>query len=209
MEHNLRDLSHSHAALEIIKTFAQQHANTRARQEIFNAEGALLKRPILYADAVAQGILDPTNIEDKFTLLNGDIVSTEAAFFGGKRTESTPNFIIATSTCDLIRDRRTYAALLQVKPLRRSDENIKTKISELLKFNSTKNMYLPPLPGDQEDIVANAIEFDGVAQIELSLLLNATRIASLSLVGWRVFASISRSIIARATPNEILLRQRN
>jgi hypothetical protein len=67
-------------------------------------------------------------------------------------------------------------------------------------------MYLPRLPDDSSDIVGNALLFDGIVQIKLDDLLLATRHASLSLVGWRIFGSMVRSIIVRAGEEEVKMR---
>jgi hypothetical protein len=77
---------------------------------------------------------------------------------------------------------------------------------QLLKFQSTQRLYLPPLPQDPPDTLANAVLFDGIIQIELERLLLATRIGSLSLVGWRIFGSIIRSLLARTGDGEVRLR---
>jgi hypothetical protein len=56
-------------------------------------------------------------------------------------------------------------------------------------------MYLPPLPNDPREVIGNAVVFDGIVQIRLEDLLMSTRYASLSLVGWRIFGSLVRSIL--------------
>ena len=68
-------------------------------------------------------------------------------------------------------------------------------------------MYLPPLPGDDKTVLANAVLFDGVIQIRLEDLLLATRHASLSLVGWRIFGSLVRTIMVRAGSSEVTMRR--
>jgi hypothetical protein len=67
-------------------------------------------------------------------------------------------------------------------------------------------MYLPPLPSDAAEVLCNVIHFDGVCQIRSSDLVLANRIASLSLVGWRIFASFSRMVVARANQRECQMR---
>jgi hypothetical protein len=67
-------------------------------------------------------------------------------------------------------------------------------------------MYLPVLPDDDPDVIGNVIQFDGICQIRASELLLSDRLASLSLVGWRIFASFARTVIARANPREVLMR---
>jgi len=92
-------------------------------------------------------------------------------------------FAIASSTCDLVKNRRQYVALLRLQPIVREDPKIKAILGELLKFQSTQRMYLPRLDNDLPDVIANSIVFDGVVQIRLEDLFLATRHASLSLVG--------------------------
>ncbi|BAC91596.1 hypothetical protein [Gloeobacter violaceus] len=67
-------------------------------------------------------------------------------------------------------------------------------------------MYLPRFKGDGPGILGHAIDFDGIAQVLLEDLLLAARLASLSLVGWRVFGSLLRNIMARAGDDEVRLR---
>ncbi len=97
--------------------------------------------------------------------------------------------------------------LLRLQPIRVNDSNAKQLLSEMLKFKSTQRMYLPPLPGDADDVVANAVIFDGLIQIRLDDLLVSTRHASLSLVGWRIFGSLVRSILVRTGPSEVAMRE--
>jgi hypothetical protein len=96
--------------------------------------------------------------------------------------------------------------LLRIEPICARDSNAKQLISELLTFKSTKKMYLPRLPNDREEVVANAINFDGIVQVRLEDLLLATRYASLSLVGWRIFGSLLRTIMVRAGESEVRMR---
>lgn len=204
LEAKLRDISHDSQALELIRNFANQFDKTKERQAVFNAEGALLLQPIEYQDVLAKGLIDEQ--EDPFTVLQGDIISTEAGYFMGERV-TLSKFAIASSTCDLVKGRRKYASLLRLQNIRQESPNAKTLISELLKFTSTKRMYLPPLVDDPPDVIANAIIFDGIIQVEVDDLLLSTRHASLSLVGWRIFGSLVRYIMVRAGKSEIAMRE--
>jgi hypothetical protein len=176
---------------------------TKQRQQIFNAPGALVRSPLDYDDAVASGDIDAT--EDRFTLLQGDIVSTDAAYLLGERLTGM-KFVVASATCDLVPGRREYAALLRIQPIATDNPQAADVLGQLLKFQSTQRLYLPPLPQDSPDTLANAVLFDGIVQIELERLLLATRIGSLSLVGWRIFGSIIRALLARTGEGEIRLR---
>lgn len=203
LEAHLSTLSHDDQALRIIQNFAQKLGKTSKRQSLFNSKGALIRQPIIYQDVLNRGLINTD--EDPFILLQGDIISTDAAYFLGERITGM-KFAIATSTCDLVPGRREYAALLRMQPIKMDDPNAKQLLGELLKFNSTQRMYLPPLPGDSSNVIANALVFDGIIQVPLSELLMATRYASFSLVGWRIFGSLVRSIMVRAGASEVRMR---
>lgn len=203
LETKLRDLSHDSQALDLIQEFARKLGKTKDRQNTFNEKGAIIREPIDYHDVLERGLI--ASGEDPFVFLQGDIISTESAYFLGERLTGM-KFAIATSTCDLVPQRREYASLLRVEPVRTDNQDAKQIIGELLKFTSTKRMYLPRLPSDLDDIIANAVNFDGIVQVRLEDLLLATRHASLSLVGWRIFGSLIRSIMVRAGESEVRMR---
>lgn len=204
LESQLRTLSHSEEAVQKVRDFAKAIGKTAQRQAAFAPEGALVRRPITYLEAMETGKI--ATDADRFNFLQGDIVRTDAAYFMGEQVRKLPTFVILNSTCDLVEERRTYAALLRVKPLLETDPQWKEKLGQLLKFESTREMYLPPLPGDVETTVANVIDFDGIAQIQLADLQLAIRVASLSLVGWRVYGTMVRNVMVRAGKSEVALR---
>jgi hypothetical protein len=195
----LLQLSKSDAQIEAIKAFSEGLAKTTERIAVFNATGALVRRPIRPEEARALGFDEP---DDGFVLLQGDVVSTESAFHLGERVTGNPKYVVLNSSCDLVPGRRQFSALLRVKEIRRSEQDVRAKLNLLLRFKRTHSMYLPPLTVDGDDVVSNAVEFDGICQIRSSDLLLARRIASLSLVGWRIFASFSQMVIARSNPRE-------
>lgn len=203
LEAALRQLSHDDTAVKLVRDFAQQLGKTKQRQLIFNDPGAIVRKPLNYDDAVASGSILHT--EDRFSLLQGDIIASDAAYLLGERLMGM-NFAIASSTCDLVPGRRQFAALLRIQPITATTPNAKDLIGQLLKFQSTQRLYLPPLPSDTSDILANALLFDGIIQIELDKLLLADRKASLSLVGWRIFGSLLRSMLVRTGDSELQLR---
>jgi hypothetical protein len=198
LEQCLKGLSHRSDALQIIRDFSSSLGKTKERQVVFNETGALVRAPIF---------CDKTSFKEdrEFILLQGDIVQTNSAYFLGERLEGS-KFIIASSTCDLMPERRVYSSLFRITPLRKYDPNIKQVLGELLSFKSTWRMYIPPLANDPEDVIGNAIVLDGIVQIRLSDLLLATRCASLSLVGWRIFGSLMRDLLVRAGDDEVSIR---
>ena len=118
----------------------------------------------------------------------------------------SPNWDAPNATCDLVPERREYASLMAIKSITATTPNAAQLLGEILKFVSTKRLYLPPLPTDPPDVLANFIDFDGIAQIRLNDLLLSRRLASLSLVGWRIFGSMLRTILVRAGASESKLR---
>lgn len=118
LEARLKHLSHDTQALEIIQSFVQSVGKTKARQELFNANGALVRSPIDYQDLRSSGLISAE--EDAFSLLQGDIVASDSAYFLGERLIGM-KFAIASSTCDLVPGRRQYAALLRLQPIAASD----------------------------------------------------------------------------------------
>lgn len=205
LEQQLKVLSHDSQAMQIIQEFANKLGKTKHKQKVFGREGALVCYPIEYQELVNQGVISEK--ADHFTLLQGDIISSDAAYFLGKRMRGHQKFAIATSTCDLVPQRRQYASLLKIQPITNQNPNAKQLLGEMLTFKSMKRMYLPPLPNDADNVLGNAVIFDGIVQIRLEDLLVSTRNASLTLVGWRIFGSLVRSILVRTGEEEIAIRE--
>jgi hypothetical protein len=203
LERSLQELSHGDEALKTVQAFAQGLSRNE-RVQLFNASGALVRFPIHYEAAVAQGVIADT--EDEFVLLQGDIIRTDAAYLLGERLVGR-SYAIANSTCDLVPGRREYALLLPLHPILRTESSAKAQLGELLSFRSNRRMYLPPLPGDSPDVVGNAIVFDGVVGARMEDAILAERVASLSLVGWRIFGSHLRGVLTRAGESEATLRR--
>jgi hypothetical protein len=204
LEQALRGLSHSEEAIRTVQTFSEDLNGTQARIDTWNATNALVRTVIDQSEAATRGFNTP---DDEFFILQGDIVRTESAFLYGERITGTAKFIVLNSSCDLVPGRSQHAALLRIIPIRRGDDRVKDKLGILLKFRRRDSMYLPPLPGDDEDVLGNVIEFQGICQIEGTNLQLAERVASLSLLGWRIFASLARAVVARSNPREVEIRE--
>ena len=202
LEHLLRD-SHSTDALTLIQTFATSLTGPR-RQELFNKPGTLIRPPIEHAAALRKGYWKTS--ADDFVCLQGDVVETSAAFFMGMQVTSG-RYVIASSTCDLVPGRRDYALLFRVYPLSENNDRDKNIYGNVLKFKSNKLMFLPPLSSDKgKDVIGNVINLDGIATISSGNLRVATRLASMSLIGWRIFGCFTRGIVARAGEEEVDMR---
>ena len=84
-------LSKSDAQIEAIKTFSESLSKTARRIAVFNVPGALLRTPILPEEAQALGFDGP---DDRFALLQGDVVSTESAYYLGERVTGSPKYVV-------------------------------------------------------------------------------------------------------------------
>jgi len=155
---------------------------------------AIVRKPIDYSETSALGFDTP---DDQFSVLQGDIVQTEAAYFYGERIAGMAKFAVLNSSCDLVPGRTAHASPHRILPIRKDEERAKEKLGTLLKFSRRGSMYLPALPDYTEEVVGNAIPFEGICQIRSSDLFLANRAASLSVVGWRIFASFARTVMAR------------
>jgi len=203
LERQLRSISHSEEAIQAVQAFSGGLAGTKGRLEVWNAANAIVRTTIDYGETAALGFDTP---DDRFTILQGDIVRTEAAYFYGERIAGMPKFAVLNSSCDLVPGRTAHASLLRILPIRKDEERAKEKLGTLLKFSRRDSMYLPVLPDDSEDVVGNVISFEGICQIRSSDLFLAHRVAYLSVVGWRILATITRTVMARANPREVELR---
>ena len=77
LEASLQNLSHDIGPLSIIQSFAKKIGKTKARQKLFNTHGALVRSPIEYQVLLDKGLI--ASEEDPFILLQGDIISSDAA----------------------------------------------------------------------------------------------------------------------------------
>ena len=135
------------------------------------------------------------------------MISSSAAYSLGERIENA-KYVIANSSCDLVQGRRpeSHVLLIPIVHIQTSLPNYASILGEALSFKSTQRMYIPKLPSDPEDTLGNYIVFDHIATISVGALGVAARHASLSLVGWRMFASLLRNVLTRAGNSEIDLR---
>ncbi|WP_161882163.1 hypothetical protein [Deinococcus alpinitundrae] len=169
-----------------------------------------MTRPITFDEAVEIGCYPAR--EDMFLLLQGDIIHTEAAFSLGERITGGAKFVVVSSTCDTVRGRKRSKALLYevhpiYKPTNKEEVDLtKSRLNTLLRFKEVQYMYLPPLPGDPENVIANVISFDDPAIARIDDIVLAHRIASLSLPGWRILASLLRSNLTREGSFEAQMR---
>jgi hypothetical protein len=217
LEGFLAGTSHDTAALTQVQEALLAHSKkTNGRVDFLNAPGVLLRPKVTFEEAVEHGVA--TGLE-RFSLLQGDIISTDSAFTLDKRIDSGAKYIVPHSTCDLVENRvaqagsqTTECALLYpVVPVIVDQENedaVRGLLSNLSKLNSSRRMYLPPFGTDPRDatVVYNYIDFAQPATISFDHLHAATRLVSLTEFGWRLFASHMRRVMTREANGEAALR---
>ena len=92
---SLAALSHDEGALNTVREFSERLRNTTTRLDIFNATGAILVRPITVEQTRAAGFNEE---DDNFSVLQGDVVSSESAYFMGERVCSSPKYVVLNSS---------------------------------------------------------------------------------------------------------------
>jgi hypothetical protein len=201
----LAPLSHGTQALDIIRAALRQLGKLSAQQVFLNEQ--LLCMPILHSTICSHFNADL----EHFHVLQGDIVRTEAAFVLGIRRVGNPSFVIATSTCDMVQGRREGAMLLSVEKKGRTSEHspdtLRNQLGNLLACKSTRYFYLPPMPDDEDDVLFNVGVLDPVAHCANVDLATVERRASMTLIGWRYFGALLRSLPVREASDEVAIRR--
>jgi hypothetical protein len=201
LETTLAPLSHGTAAKEAFLAFLRTLGKGKARQAFMDAH--IVCAPINYSD------MRDRFPDDEFNVLQGDIVRTRDAYVLGARQYKNFYYAVATSTCDLVRDRRSTATLLLLEPKRigdfKSELDFNKEVGDLMSLKSTRYIYLPPLPS-QPDVLYNVAHLDRVAQSTNDAVNKAERFASMTLIGWRVFGALLRNIQTRAGEHEPEMR---
>lgn len=144
-----------------------------------------------------------------FFALQGDIIRTASAFSLGERPRGA-SYTIATSTCDLMPSYgRETILLLPVVPVTggdESDEKLRRELGNLVSFRPKRYLYLPPLPDDDQSVLFNVVQLDPFAQARKEDVAVAERRASMTLIGWRVFGALLRSLEVREGAEEVDVR---
>jgi len=202
LEQELAPLSHGTEALRLLRDFLKNLGKVAARQR-FLADH-ILCRPVTH-----ENVRDRMDVE-QFYLLQGDVIRSDAAYVLGSRQVGNPSYVMATSTCDLVPGRRESALLLPIEPRRVSDsesqQKLKSDLSNLVTFRSTRHVYLPAMPDDDPDILFNVAHLYPLAQCANAALVVAERRASMTLIGWRVFGGVLRSIQVREAEGQAQIR---
>lgn len=204
LERLLAPLAHSKAAREIVQNKLDQFKKTGPRLEFLNR--VLLRAPILYEDAVAALTPSP----EPFSVLQGDVLRTDAAYVLGVQRTGNPSYVLATSTCAAVIGRRPIASLLEVAPVRQGskpESELKSDLALLSRYRRNDYFYLPRLRDDENDVLFNVVHLDHVGQCDNQALEFAQRRASMTVIGWRIFGSLLRDTQVREAEDEVAIRR--
>jgi hypothetical protein len=208
LNRELEHITHDTKAADHVRQYLQTNfKNSNARFDFLSSLDVLVRTKISREQAVASQVIEAD--EPGNFLIQGDIVSTEAAYSLGSRITGSAKFAIANATCDLGAERRNEtdcAVVFAIQPIRISDVKANQTINELVSLKSNARMFLPKFSSDEADVLCNYINFASPATIRFSDLLLSTRHASLAKLGWRVFASIHRRWFTREAKNESQMR---
>lgn len=209
LDEQLKQLSHDVSAASLLHQYLTQNfKNSQSRLNFLTAPSVLIKSPITREQGIASGFLQPDEAEPFF--VQGDIISSDAAYSLGQRVTGNSKFAIGNASCDLAGRRpQDQAVLFAVKPVLISNPSAKQIINELVCVKSNSRMFLPPFQNDDPDTYCNYIDFAAPATIEFGNLLLATRHASLSKLGWHIFNSLLRRWFTREAEFEAVMRTTN
>lgn len=203
LESALAPLSHGDRARTILRE-ALAGLNTKARLDLLDR--SLVRRPIRHEDVCGR----LAQVPEYFTVLQGDVICTDAAYVLGTRRTGNPSYVVATSTCDTVPGRRKTVTLLQVEAKTsgyKAENDIKSELALLTKFQRTDYFYLPRLPDDEATVLFNVAHLDATAQCMNQDLSMSQRRASMTLIGWRVFGALLRTIQIREAAEEVSIRR--
>ncbi len=200
----LEDHSHPTKGIEILKNFAKEQGTSKNISAVIGVFENIFSYPIEFEQALARGIVTE---KDEFKYLQGDIISSNAAYYLGSRVDNSPLFAIATPTCDLSEGRRECIILYSVKEIQTpfSDED-KQLLNSGLKFKSTQFIIVPRLPHQKDSVGYNLIDISRPHTIASKDLFNSHRMYSMTLLGWRLLGSVISFITNRAANGESALR---
>ncbi|WP_291432250.1 hypothetical protein, partial [Deinococcus sp.] len=132
---DLKNHSHPTKGIETLKKFAEEQATSKKIAEVTGVFENIFSYPIEFQQLLSRGIVAEI---DKFSFLQGDIISSNSAYYLGIRVDNSPVFAIGTSTCDLSEGRRDCVIIYSVKEIRSPfSDNDKQLVNNGLKFKST------------------------------------------------------------------------
>jgi hypothetical protein len=84
---------------------------------------------------------------------------------------------------------------------------MKTIFIQSVIFKTVKTFYLPPIDGETLGEFGFVAIFEEISHIENGLLQSAQRIASLSMIGWRLLNAFLVNHFTRPSTDDVTLRK--
>jgi len=154
---------------------------------------------------------DPKLTDQKFHVLQGDVISTNLANVPEPLLgydDNTPSFFVVVPNSCLVQEKRLKQVLLaRLYEIKNTDKAMMSLMDQCLKMKSIKYFYMPPLEPQPNDCIGNIALFPEVAYIRNDDLQTATRIASLSEFGWYFFNFFLTVIFTKPSSDDRNIRK--
>ncbi len=185
------------------KTWFNQFGNNVSERTKFLKANMYTPKPITPADSNGR-------IND-FSVLQGDIIKTKAAITSSPLFNYAPleysHCLIVPSSCSVQPNRYKQVLLARLSPIENIEQEMKTIFIQSVKFESVKTFYLPPIDGEELGEFGFVAIFEEISHIENGLLQSAQRIASLSMIGWRLLNAFLVNHFTRPSSDDVTLRK--
>lgn len=173
-------------------------------------ERAKFLRQVMYTNQV----LTPQNtnhIIGDFNVLQGDVIKTKAAITNNPVFSYDPleysYYIVIPSSCSVQEGRYKWILLARLEPIEEITDSNKNTYENVLKFNTVKLYYLPPIEGVEIGRFGFFVIFEEISYIANELLQTSSRIASLSEIGWHLFNAFIVNHLTRPSLDDFKVRQ--
>jgi hypothetical protein len=209
LTNQLQELPHDTTAARILADYLKnEFPNTVSRRDFLTTLNVLVRPKVTQDEALEHGFLQAD--EPGEFIIQGDIITTDSAYTLGVRREGGVKYAIANSSCDLSGDAgrvdKGSGVLFAVQPVFSINPAAVSIIGQLVGMKNNSRMFLPAFQDDDPNVSCNYIDFAAPATASFQNILNATRHASLTALGWQIFASLHRRWFTREPEFERKMR---
>lgn len=187
------------------KAWFNQFGNNVSERTKFLKANMYAPKPITPADGDGK-------VSD-FSVLQGDIIKTKAAITSAPLFDYAPleysYYLVVPSSCSVQPNRYKQVLLARLSPIENIEQEMKTVFVHSVKYESVKTFYLPPIDGEALGEFGFVAIFEEISHIENGLLQSAQRVASLSMIGWRLLNAFLVNHFTRPSSDDVTLRQAN
>jgi len=155
--------------------------------------------------------VDSSSEIGEFSILQGDVIKTKAAITSSPLFSFDPliysYYLTIPSSCSVQPNRYKQVLLARLAPIENLENGMKNIFLQSIRFENGKTFYMPPINDETIGEFGFIATFEEISYIENTLLQSAQRIASLSLIGWRLLNAFLVNHFTRPSSDDIKLRQ--